>query len=83
MLGAVLSQEQHFAFAFIELHDVPIGPVLQFVKATVDGSANVSRIDCLLQFYEFAEGVSVLLPTLLMKIVNNTDPSFSPQEHNL
>lgn len=45
--------------------------------STVDGSSNISRVDCLPQFYEFAEGVSVLLPRLLTKIVKKTDSSIS------
>lgn len=78
LLGAVLSLEQDFAFVFTELHEVPVGPLPQFVKVTVDGSTSISHIDCLPQFYEFAEDVSLLFPRLLMKIVNSTDPSISP-----
>lgn len=59
LLGAVLSEEQDFAFAFTELHEASVAHCSVF-KITVDGNTNISLINFLSQFYEFAEGVSVL-----------------------
>lgn len=41
MPGLVLSQVQNFAFPFVEMHEVPVGLVLQPVEASLNGSTAI------------------------------------------
>lgn len=44
--AVIPSQAHHFAFPFVELHEIPVGPFFQPVEVPLNGTTTISCISC-------------------------------------
>ena len=74
----VPSQMHDFAFAFVELHEVPVGPFFQHVETPLNGSHALQHISSFPQF-GIIHKLTEMSCQLLLKYLN--DISQLPQHH--
>lgn len=58
--GIIPPRVQDFAFAFVEIREIAVSPLLQPAKIFLNGSTSIWCISCFSQFcviYKFSEGV--------------------------
>ncbi|KAK4810954.1 hypothetical protein QYF61_013362, partial [Mycteria americana] len=79
--GVIPPLVQDLALPLVELHEIPVSPILQLVKVPLDGSMTLWRISCSSQFGVICKWLGVhSAPSSrsLMKMSNRTGSSIDP-----